>query len=151
MAAGAKVDLAGADGETPLLAAASNGDDSMVQAAAGHGRSASTSPISTAKRPCGARLEQAPRRRRISLLAANANPNIADKDGLTPLMCAISYGHESLVATLLAAHARADASTGRGDTPLMLAAARGSDALVKSLLQHARAPSIGRTRTATRR
>lgn len=75
-----------------------------------------------------------------ALLAAGADPKIADADGVTPLMRAADRGDAERATLLLKAGAPADAKDASGRTALDWAAARDDDAgrTVVALLQQAR-------------
>lgn len=55
------------------------------------------------------------------LLAKDANPNLTDNDGNTPLMDAVQGRFEEGVRTLLAYKAQVDKANGSGETPLIRA------------------------------
>ena len=69
-----------------------------------------------------------------SLLAAKANPNAANRYGVTPLSLACTNGTAALVTALLAAGADANLALRGGETPLMTAARTGRLAAVQALL-----------------
>ena len=73
-----------------------------------------------------------------TLLAAGANPNLANKDGFTALMFAVLEGHTESIQTLLAAGANPNLATKRGDTALIAAADMGHTEIVR-ILQEAMA------------
>ena len=68
------------------------------------------------------------------MLAAGADANKADKDGVTPLCWAAIEGKDAVVEKLLAAGADANKACKDGVTPLLLAAINGKDAMVEKLL-----------------
>jgi cytohesin len=68
-------------------------------------------------------------------LDAGADPDLADRYGITALLRAAGRGDLDVVELLLARGARVDKSSDQGNTPLMLAAARGHRAVVARLLQ----------------
>ena len=55
------------------------------------------------------------------LLAANAEPNYADNEGVTPLFMACQKGHTEVVTKLLAANADVNQAVIEGFTPLIVA------------------------------
>ncbi len=68
-------------------------------------------------------------------LAAGADPNAADTDGLTALNWAAFRGNAAIVRALLARHANVDPQTNSGGwTPLMNAANGGHDDVITALL-----------------
>ncbi len=69
------------------------------------------------------------------LLNRGANPNIADRRGVTPLMRASQLGFFDGVQQLVAKGARVDAPNATGETPLILAVHRRDTAMMRVLLQ----------------
>ena len=70
------------------------------------------------------------------LLGKNANPNIQDEDGISPLHLAAQNGHTQVVELLLEHEAEKDIKNNQGFTPLSLAAQKGHTQVVE-LLQRA--------------
>lgn len=68
------------------------------------------------------------------LTSKGANPNIADKNGVTPLMVAVNLGFAEGVDALMAAGARVDVTNAAGETPLISAVHRRDPALLRLLL-----------------
>lgn len=68
------------------------------------------------------------------LLQHDANPNIADADGNTPLMLAVTLGFTDGVDVLIRYHADLDAANSRGETPLIRAVQMRNLELVRALL-----------------
>ena len=69
------------------------------------------------------------------LISQRANVNLADNQGITPLMLAVQIGYVEGVEALLAARARVDVANTSGETPLMFAVhARNTD-VMRVLLQ----------------
>lgn len=68
------------------------------------------------------------------LAAKGANPNIEDKEGVTPLEIASSLGFVEGVEALLKAGARVDDTSSSGETPLIAAVHRRDIAMVRLLL-----------------
>jgi len=68
------------------------------------------------------------------LTQRGANPNIADKQGVTPLQLACSLGFIEGVEELIKAGARVDVSNDAGETPLMAAVHRRDKEMVRLLL-----------------
>ena len=69
-----------------------------------------------------------------------ANPNIADKNGVTPLVLAANMGFFDGVEALIKAGARVDVSNSAGETPLISAVHRRDTALVRLLLANGANP-----------
>ncbi len=63
-----------------------------------------------------------------------ANPNIEDKQGITPLQIASNLGYVDGVEELLKAGARVDVADSSGETPLIAAVHRRDIAMVRLLL-----------------
>ncbi|MCT2557407.1 ankyrin repeat domain-containing protein [Tsuneonella sp. YG55] len=74
------------------------------------------------------------------LLERGANPNIADRSGVTPLALAASLGFVEGVDRLLKAGARIDVSNAAGETPLISAVHRRDFAIVRLLLKNGADP-----------
>ncbi|MXP48447.1 ankyrin repeat domain-containing protein [Altererythrobacter luteolus] len=83
------------------------------------------------------------------LAQRGANPNIRDKNGVTPLQIASSLGFIDGVDALIAAGADVDESNTAGETPLIAAVHRRDTALVRLLLSKGanpdRSDNSGRT------
>jgi uncharacterized protein len=72
------------------------------------------------------------------LLAAGANPALANRDGATPMFLACENGTAAMIELLLRAGVDANAPVLlHGETPLMLAARSGNPDAVRVLLDHA--------------
>ncbi len=69
-----------------------------------------------------------------------ANPNIADKNGITPLVLAANLGFIDGVEALIKAGARVDVANNAGETPLISAVHRKDTALVRLLLSNGASP-----------
>jgi uncharacterized protein len=69
------------------------------------------------------------------LLAAGADPNIADEAGRTALDSACETGDADMVSLLLMTGAKADCADADGVTPLHLAAVKGSEACLRALIE----------------
>jgi len=69
----------------------------------------------------------------IKLLAAGADPDARDSQGLTPLMRAVESGREDIVAELLRSGASVNAQDRNGRTALLLAAESRSIAIARRL------------------
>ena len=69
------------------------------------------------------------------LLENGANPNIADRRGVTPLMRASQLGFYEGIEQLVAAGARVDVSNSTGETPLILAVHRRDTSMMRILLK----------------
>jgi ankyrin repeat protein len=68
------------------------------------------------------------------LLGKGANPNIADKEGVTPLMLASQMGFTDAVTALAQSGAKVDAANDAGETPLITAVHNRDLAMVRILL-----------------
>ena len=68
------------------------------------------------------------------LLAKGANPGIADKEGMTPLMHATLLGFAEGATALLERGAAVDQNNSRGETALILAVQRRDSAMVRMLI-----------------
>jgi ankyrin repeat protein len=77
-----------------------------------------------------------------SLLAAGADPALAEPDGMTPLAWAVSGGSLSATWMLLDAGAEPNQADHHGSTPLHRAAEKGRLSLVRLLLEHGADGSI---------
>ena len=74
------------------------------------------------------------------LINNGANPNLANKEGVTPLMLATRIGHIEGVTELLEAGADVDPLSVTGETPLIFAVHRRDVPLVRVLLKHGADP-----------
>lgn len=68
------------------------------------------------------------------LLGRNADPNLADRSGKTPLMAAASVGLADIVPVLIQLGARVNADNTRGETALHLAVQRRDTAMIRALV-----------------
>ena len=71
----------------------------------------------------------------VYLLNRKANPNIADRRGVTPLMRASQLGFYEGLEHLIISGARVDAVNSTGETPLMLAVHRRDATMMRVLLE----------------
>jgi ankyrin repeat protein len=69
-----------------------------------------------------------------------ANPNFADRNGVTPLQIASNLGHVEGVEALLKAGANVDAASSTGETPLVSAVLRRDIAMTRLLLSNGANP-----------
>ena len=69
-----------------------------------------------------------------------ANPNIADKNGTTPLALAVSLGFAEGAEALIKAGARVDVTNAAGETPLIAAVHRRDAGLMRILLANGANP-----------
>ena len=69
------------------------------------------------------------------LTQRHANPNLADKNGVTPLMRATQLGFHEGIAALVKAGARVDEPNAAGETPLIFAIHSRDTALMRVLLE----------------
>ena len=74
------------------------------------------------------------------LTQKGANPNIADKEGVTPLMISTRLGHIEGVTALLEAGARVDPITATGETPLIFAVHKRDLPMIRLLLTNGANP-----------
>lgn len=72
--------------------------------------------------------------------ASGANPNLANKEGATPLMISTRLGHIEGVTALLEIGARVDPVSGTGETPLIFAVHGRDVPLVRALLANGANP-----------
>lgn len=83
------------------------------------------------------------------LLEKGANPNIADRNGVTPVTLAASLGFVEGLERLLKAGGRVDVANSSGETPLIAAVHRRDTAIVRLLLKNGanadRADNSGRS------
>jgi ankyrin repeat protein len=83
------------------------------------------------------------------LLSKGANPNLADKNGTTPLQLAVQLGFAEGVEILADRGAAVDVPNSTGETPLIAAVHRRDSGLVKLLIEKGaspdRADNSGRT------
>lgn len=70
------------------------------------------------------------------LLQRGANPNIADKNGATPVSIAASLGFVEGVEALVKAGGRIDTTNASGETPLIAAVHRRDSALIRLLMKN---------------
>lgn len=68
------------------------------------------------------------------LTQKGANPNIADKNGVTPLVLAVNLGFPEGVEELIKVGARVDVTNSSGETPLIAAVHRRDAGLIRVLL-----------------
>jgi ankyrin repeat protein len=68
------------------------------------------------------------------LLGKGANPNLADKNGLTPLMLASQMGFVDAVVALARSGAKVDETNDTGETPLIAAVHRRDVPMIRVLL-----------------
>ena len=71
----------------------------------------------------------------VYLLNRGANPNIADRRGVTPLMRASQLGFYEGIQHLVTAGARVDIANSTGETPLILAVHRRDTTMMRVLLK----------------
>lgn len=74
------------------------------------------------------------------LLARGANPNVADKHGITPLVLATNLGFVEGIEILLEHGAKIDEASPAGETPLMSAVHRKDIAMIRLLLANGADP-----------
>ncbi len=74
------------------------------------------------------------------LVQRGANPNIADKKGVTPILLASNLGFVEGIEALLKAGARVDDANSAGETPLMSAVHRRNTAMIRLLMKNGADP-----------
>lgn len=74
------------------------------------------------------------------LLQEDANPNIADKNGVTPLLLASQMNFIEGVEVLVTGGARVDVTNSTGETPLIAAVHTGNIEMMKVLLRSGASP-----------
>ncbi|MBN8827323.1 MAG: ankyrin repeat domain-containing protein [Sphingobacteriia bacterium] len=84
-----------------------------------------------------------------SLLEKGANPNVADKSGLTPLHHAVYSGQSPMIKLLILYGADVNAKDCLGMTPLHIAASFNDTGMVELLLEKGADPNIKTTAGAT--
>lgn len=136
LARGANPNVAGADGTTPIMVAASNGDAEIVRALIKGGAKVNaknqfgTTAITEASIIGSAPVIEA-------LLKAGADPNTKNPEGETPLMAVARSGNVEAAKRLVAAGADINAKENfGGQSALMWAAAQGQGEMVKFLASH---------------
>lgn len=129
---GVDLNAAGKDGDTALHVAASGGHLDVVEKLVRHGAGVNA----VAER--GTALMQAVFNPAICrfLLEHGADPNLADRDGDTPLIRAVQMRKVEITEMLLAAGAKAGAVKERRDSPLHHAARSGSIEMAALLIRH---------------
>lgn len=73
------------------------------------------------------------------LLEQKSNPNVANKNGATPVHCAAQYGSVQTLALLVESKADVNKANAMKDTPLIVAAYNGQISSVRLLVEDARA------------
>jgi ankyrin repeat protein len=76
------------------------------------------------------------------LLTSGANPNLADKQGVTPLMLASQLGYVEGIGILASKGAQVDTANDAGETPLILAVHRQDMPMVRILLAGGADPGL---------
>ena len=132
---GADVNARNSDGETPLLAAARQGDADIAQLLLRYGADVNAldknhvSPLLVAARQGHAAIVK-------PLLDHGADVNALDKNHVSPLLVAARQGHAAIVKPLLDHGADVNALDKNHVSPLLVAARQGHAAIVKPLLDH---------------
>lgn len=80
------------------------------------------------------------------LLDCGANPNVADPEGITPLMDACYRNNTGAIASLLSHHANVELRERDGNTALTIASLLGHTGAVRQLLAAGAGPSAGLSR-----
>ena len=147
---GAKIAVGNRKGETPTLIAARNGNADLMALLLKHGADQNRALIEKKvdrfitrihkkeKRP--SLLIEAARGGHIEvikvLLAAGADVDIQNGDGVTALFKAAEQGHADAVELLLANQAAPNLFDNTGRTPLMIASRNGYKSIVEQLISH---------------
>ena len=66
---------------------------------------------------------------------SSSSSSLQSEDGVTALMSAAVWGHDTVIPLLLEADAQIDAQDNNGNTPLIFASAFGKEAAVRELLK----------------
>ncbi|MEV6399496.1 ankyrin repeat domain-containing protein [Streptomyces sp. NPDC051907] len=135
--AGAPVDVADEEGQTPLYLAAVSDEAGLVRLllAAGASPDRASGPDGGDLPLCGAAVGGHTDVVR-ALLAAGARADLAEAYGFTALRWAVKLGHAGTVEALLEYGADPDLPGPDGEPPLVTAARRGSASTVRVLLRH---------------
>jgi ankyrin repeat protein len=139
---GASVRFERADGATPLMFAAGNGEIRAIQALLAHQDSPNATDAD-GQTPLMYAARYGQSEATAALLQVGAKVDTADSQGRTALMYAAENGHAACVDRLLTAKADANAQDKMGATALTLAARHsGSAAVVRSLLHAGANPAL---------
>jgi len=144
----AAVDMARADGFTPLLLAAEKGHGEVVKMLFQHSACADTAE-STGATPLFMAAQNGHLRVAHLLFEHGATVDLADDDGATPLLMAAQQGNGSMVELLLLKGASTDLAENTGRTPLFMAVAEGHIRAAQVLLAHNASPDLARDNGAT--
>lgn len=139
LATGADVHARNADGDTALSIAAGKSEYELIVAGIGMALGQDReSLMRVIFRPAAKSHESPSTARRLHiarlLLAAKADPNVADANGNTPLMEATRTGDAELVSLLIEAGAGVNARNSHGSAPVLMAAQFGMQEIAGTLL-----------------
>lgn len=135
LAHGANANLVDKYGTTPLMQAVQAGDQAAVRLLVKEPGRVQTTGAGHSAGLFRAVLNQDAGTCR-KLLAAGADPNVADSGGFTPVMGAAAFGDLPILSALLNAGARADAKDRSGQTALHWAVMRNQVPAARLLLEH---------------
>lgn len=127
---GVDVNAKGKDEQTALHLAVTARNNNLVEKLIAHG--ASVNAVSNSGTPL--LIAYSNKVITETLLTNNADPNISDKNGTTPLIYSAREGDNSVSNMLLVAGAKVDATSALNETPLMVAARYGNLDLAKLLI-----------------
>jgi len=126
---GAKVNAKDIFGKTPLSMAAKKGHKDIVELLIEQGANVDGDPI----------LIWAIENNHVDwlnfLIEKNANVNVQDNSGKTPLIIAAQSGHTEVVQLLIDRDANVNVQDNYGNTPLSMAAEKGNKEIVKLLIE----------------
>lgn len=134
---GARIDLATADGWTPLMGAAKMNKAAVIDYLLSIDDHTTSAVVDARKHDGGTALFiaalQGSLEALVALVEAGADLEAADDERWTPLMCAAENGHIECVHILVAHAANLDARSNEQDTALILAAYYGHERVVRAL------------------
>jgi hypothetical protein len=124
------------DFKTPLYMAVAAGDPDLVRMLITSGAKVDVQEDLLRNTPLHVAVENQPPREAIDvIIAAGADVNASNKDGVTPLMLAVRAGSAAAVDALLSHQAATDAEDLKGRPVISYAADGGNDAIVKHIFQ----------------
>jgi ankyrin repeat protein len=133
--AGANPNITDNDGETALMGAAKGGFDGIIELLINAGASLSAQDRLGRTALHWAAVRGDYPQAVSALVKADADLNLTQFEGWTPLMCAAAMEHPMTVAVLLDAQAKLDVEGHSGETAITLAIERGYQQIVDMLRQ----------------